>query len=108
MNSEKGLIFGPFIQDIKLLSLEGNRLFIFSDNPDGDKILSNHEEYFQKKTNEIFGKKLKLELKQSDTSAFGASNSTSKRKTSEKKSINPAKDPIIDSIVNLLGGEEIQ
>ena len=108
VSSEKGLIFGPFIQDIKLLSLEGNRLFIFSDNPDGDKILSNHEEYFQKKTNEFFGKKLKLELKQNDTSAFGAANSTSKRKTNEKKSINPANDPIIDSIVNLLGGEEIQ
>lgn len=108
VSSEKGLIFGPFVQEIQLLSLEGNKLIISSPDPDGNRILSNHEEYIQKKTNEFFGKKLKFEIKQNVNSMLGTVIQPSKNIATEKKPIITTNDPITDSIINLLGGQELQ
>ncbi|MHB1688108.1 MAG: hypothetical protein ACYCVH_12150 [Ignavibacteriaceae bacterium] len=91
-----------------MLSLEGNRLNIYSEDPDTGKILNNHEDYIQKKTNEFFGKKLKFELKQNCSATSKAATSLSKPKAQEKNSVSSTDNPLVDSIINLLGGEEIR
>jgi DNA polymerase-3 subunit gamma/tau len=58
ISKEKSLTFGSFIKDIKLLSLEGNKLNIYSDNPESKEVVKFNLDYISQKTLEFFGKKM--------------------------------------------------
>jgi len=107
ISSEKGLIFGPFLQDAKLLSLEGNKLNILSEDPHGKDILIGQEDYIQKKTLEFFGKKLSFKFSlQEDKSQKSATYSSEKGEKSLSIP-NREKTPTVEGIISMLGGEEI-
>lgn len=109
INSERPLIFGPIIKNLQLVSLEGNKLKVSGFDEHGKFILNKHQDYLNKKILETFGKKLNLLYTVVDKPT-----ATEKAKLSveesEKKSLTKegkSQRPIIDAIINELGGEEI-
>ena len=114
VRKEKGLILGPFISRVKLIGIEGNNLLIDVGDDDNhwNDVVEQQEDYFAKKTHEVFGKKLNFVIKAnpSNENSHVASNSisiSSDNSTQIKKARPKKDDPYVDAIVNELGGEEI-
>jgi DNA polymerase-3 subunit gamma/tau len=104
VRSEKGLILGPFIQSIKPINLEGNKLNVFSEDPFGKDTLKGNEEYLSKKTEAYFGKKLIFSYTSQNQSK--ANNDAAKQINSTN--VADEEDPIIKAIIENLGGEELK
>ena len=107
VNSEKGLMFGPFIKSVKLLNLEGNEINIYSEDSHGKDIISRNQNYLAKKSQEYFGKKLKFCLKDSAKIDPNMIQNTQIEDNSEMKQ-QADDDPYINAIINELGGEEVK
>jgi DNA polymerase III subunit gamma/tau len=107
VNSEKGLMFGPFIKSVKLLNLEGNEINIYSEDSHGKDIISRNQDYLAKKSQEYFGKKLKFCLKDSAKIDPNIIQNMQIENNSETKQ-HADDDPYIDAIINELGGEEVR
>ncbi|MDR3665424.1 MAG: DNA polymerase III subunit gamma/tau [Ignavibacteriaceae bacterium] len=93
---EKKFSLGPYVGNIELSSLEGNKLKVFLSDSDGKKSFGMDKDYLGKKTAEIFGKKIIFQFEERQ-----GNNSFIKN---EGVVIN---DPLIDLIISELGGEEI-
>jgi DNA polymerase III subunit gamma/tau len=102
--TEKRFILGPYIGNLELIGLEGNKLKVFLDDSDGKKSFNFDRVYLEKKTAEIFGKKI---LFQFEDRPQNSSRANEKRNNSDSKGVNREKDPLIDLIISELGGEEI-
>jgi len=103
INSERSLILGQFITNIKLLNLEGNKLTIYSGDPHAKETLKLNEDYIIKKAHKYFGKKITFQISENDTSL----SSNSKINQNTLKTTAKNSDPYVDAIINELGGEEI-
>ena len=102
--TEKKFSLGPYIGNLELGSLEGNKLKVFLKDEDGKKSFNMDKDYLGKKTAEIFGKKILFqfeELPQSSTRSNGGKNNPI------AKEGNVINDPLVDLIIKELGGEEI-
>ena len=106
VSAEKGLIFGPLLQGIELVKLEGNKINIRSKDTHAEKIIIDHEDYIQKKTLEFFGKRLsfkfiKSEIRSDDLITPDVKNEGGRTNNNQGKS------PTEEFIISVLGGEEI-
>jgi DNA polymerase-3 subunit gamma/tau len=107
ISKEKSLTFGPFIKDVKLLGLEGNKINIYTDYSESKDVVRFNQEYINQKTMEFFGKKLSFRLSE-DAETNGVETPVipqSKEEPDEQKE--STGDPYIDIIMNELGGEEV-
>lgn len=110
ISQERSLIFGPMIKDLRPMNLEGNKLNVSGADENGKYILKRNQDYINKKVMDVFGKKLNLQFSdKSDASEPEGQTSTrevSTEKTAKKES--KTKDPLVDAIINELGGQEIE
>jgi DNA polymerase-3 subunit gamma/tau len=110
ISQERSLIFGPMIKNLRPMNLEGNKLNVSGADENGKYILKRNQDYINKKVMDIFGKKLNLQFSdKSDSSEPEVQTSTlevSTEKTAKKES--KTKDPLVDAIINELGGQEIE
>ncbi len=105
VSSEKGLIFGPYIKNAKLVGIDGNKLKIYSEDAHFKDIIDRQQEYIAKKTQEYFGKKISFQFSQDSTSEKTVSHSDSDNNLKEKNDENS--DPYVNAILNELSGEEM-
>jgi DNA polymerase-3 subunit gamma/tau len=107
ISKEKSLTFGSFIKEVKLLSLEGNKISIYSNNIESKEIVKFNSDYISQKTLEFFGKKMVLQFSDDpggvEISTHQISNPI-KKESEQNESYN---DPYIENIINELGGEEL-
>jgi DNA polymerase-3 subunit gamma/tau len=107
ISKEKSLTFGSFIKDIKLLSLEGNKLNIYSDNPESKEVVKFNLDYISQKTLEFFGKKMTFHFSdESKSTGIDLPVIPSSVKAPDEKKESTG-DSYIDAIINELGGEEV-
>ena len=107
ISREKSLTFGSFIKDIKLLSLEGNKLNIYSDNPESKEVVKFNLDYISQKTLEFFGKKMTFHFSdESKSTGIDLPVIPSSVKAPDEKKESTG-DTYIDAIINELGGEEV-
>lgn len=113
---DKGLTLGPFLPIVKVVSLEGNKLSINLNDPHGKDVIAYNNEFLSSKAEEIFGKKLIFSFTDERSSIKENSSESGNKKnlnqtsppSSEKKNLPiKEKDPLIETIINELGGEEL-
>lgn len=105
VSSEKGLIFGPYIKNAKLLGMEGNKLNIYSEDSHFKDIIARQQDYISKKTQEYFGRKFSFQFSQVQSSSDNPSHSETEKKKDDKNDKN--NDPYVEAILNELSGEEM-
>jgi DNA polymerase-3 subunit gamma/tau len=107
ISKEKTLQFGSFIKDIKLLGLEGNKINIYSNDPDNKKTIQIHQEYLHQKTLEFFGKKMSFHFSENPGQESLDTPETAAPINEPGEQTESSGDPYIDAIKNELGGEEV-
>ena len=105
VSSEKGLIFGPYIKNAKLVGIDGNKLKIYSEDSHFKDIIARQEDYIAKKTLEYFGRKISFQFSRNSTSAASVSYSELENDSLEKA--DEGSDPYVNAILKELGGEEV-
>ncbi len=107
INSERTLTLGQFVNNIKLLNLEGNKLNIYLGDSHAKDTLKLNEDYISKRAHEHFGRKIIFQIKENDIPTITKSTKDKKEANNLKDEISDEKDPYINAIINELGGEEI-
>jgi DNA polymerase III subunit gamma/tau len=105
INSERSLILGQFINNIKPINLEGNKLSVYCNDSHTKDTLNFNKDYMLKKANEYFGKRILFQICDTDSSQIKEIDK--EPAISEPTPTNSENDPYISAIVNELGGEEI-
>jgi DNA polymerase-3 subunit gamma/tau len=103
INVERSLILGQFINNIKLLNLEGNKLSVYSEDPHARETLKLNEDYITKKAHSCFGKRITFQISENDTSVESKPKIVQNQPKTTAKNI----DSFEEAIINELGGEEI-
>ncbi len=116
VSNEKRFTLGHYIGNIELLDLNGNKLQAILNDPDGIKSFALHKDYIDKKTQEFFGRKISLNL-MNQNSASPKIKTAQPLVNKDKDLINieqksqkeriSSDDPVINAIVNELGGKEL-
>src|ERR1035437_4264546 len=101
---EKKFSLGPYVGNLELASLEGNKLKVFLNDEDGKKSFGLDKDYLAKKTAEIFGKKIIFQFEDHPLNSIGSNGS---KNNPNSKGENVIDDPLVDLIIKELGGEEI-
>jgi DNA polymerase-3 subunit gamma/tau len=108
INSEKALVLGPMVSKLSPIGVDRNRINVQFGDDSGKVMYSTHQEYFDKKIIEHFGKKFHLNFVEGNiVSSFSnevANSSVSIPKIQFDKSADD--DPLIIAIKEELGGEE--
>ncbi len=104
INSERGLILGHFMANVKLIKFEGNILSIYSDDSHARETLNINEDFMIKKAHEHFGKKIAFRLEENYNLDTSESNSIQPNNDKKKEKVT---DPYVEAIIKELGGEEI-
>ncbi|KAF0139262.1 MAG: DNA polymerase III subunit tau [Stygiobacter sp.] len=99
VKSEK-VFFGSVLFNSSPVNFANDQIHLEVDHPDDEDIIKSNETYLDSKTKEVFGKRLKFNVSKKRSSA--------KKAASDSDPI-PSKDdsPIAQSIINDLGGKEI-
>jgi DNA polymerase-3 subunit gamma/tau len=109
VSQERSLIFGPMIKNLRPKNLEGNKLEVIGADNNGKYILMQNRDYISKKMMDIFGRKLNLLFSESNEEPE-IETQQAQKKVEPKKTIphiNSSEDPLIDAIINELGGTEL-
>lgn len=104
ISSERALIFGPVIKTLEPVSLEGNKLNVSGVDENGKFLLKKHQDYLSKKALESFGIKILFQFTEStgiEEKQLVKKPSANSKKTSQNNN------PLINAIINELGGQEI-
>ena len=108
ISRERSLIFGPMIKNLKPLNLEGNKLEVSGVDESGKYLLMRNQDYINKKVMDVFGRKLNFQFSEvSGTNLPEVQASVDRVTTKTVKKESKAVDPLIDAIINELGGQEI-
>ncbi len=114
VSNEKRFTLGHYIGNVELLDLNGNKLQAVLNDPDGIKSFNLHKDYFDKKTQEFFGRKIYLNLTNNNSSSPktktiqpSITKPSNDNKPKNKKEIISSDDPVINAIINELGGKEL-
>jgi len=80
------------------------------ENPDDTQIISEYKPYLDKKTQEVFGRKIDFNFAPSDISepAELASSHQSARENEVQSGSDGEEDPLISAVIKELGGREIK
>lgn len=100
--AEKALIFGPFLNSVKVSDLKANSLELISSDAHAQNIVENDKDYIARKTLDYFGKKLNFVVK------LTAEPRTESSHLKITKAAEPNDDPYIRAIITELGGERIE
>ena len=110
ISQERSLIFGPMIKNLRPMNLEGNKLNVSGADENGKYILKRNQDYINKKVMDVFGRKLNLQFsdksESSEPEVQASTREVSTEKTAKKES--KTKNPLVDAIINELGGQEIE
>ncbi len=105
ISKEKGLTLAPVIENVNLIELNGNKLSISLQDPQGKKTLEMNKNYLDTKTEHYFGKKIDLKV------SSKKQNFDENRAKEAKKSAESHTESELDSyekvIIDELGGEKI-
>ncbi len=103
---DKPLILGPVIQNAEVLNFEGNKLDIGGIDADGKFLMKSHKDYIEKTAMSYFGKKLQFNFTETKPKIV----TIKKEKTKTPTQIIPQEEnsPIVNKIINELGGQEIK
>ncbi len=93
--------FGSILLNSNPVELINNKLSIEVEHPDDSAIIEDNKTYLDKKTKEVFGKKIELHVTLENNS-----HSNNSKKVEQKSS--DEENPIINAIINELGGKEIK
>ena len=107
VSKEKSLTFGPFIKDVKLVGLEGNKISIYTNYSESKDVVKFNQEYLYQKTMEFFGKKMTFHFSEEPGSIEMATPVTYPSIEEPDEQKESTGDPYIDAIINELGGEEV-
>jgi DNA polymerase-3 subunit gamma/tau len=107
ISKEKSLTFGSFIKEVKLVSLDGKKINIYSDSTESREIVKFNTEYLSQKTLEFFGKKMTLQFSNDPGDVEISTPQISNPVKEESKQKEVCNDPYIENIINELGGEEL-
>ena len=108
VSGEKGLTLGPAIKSLKLQSLSGNKLTIFSDYSEIEKTIELNNKYLEIKSEAIFGKRLQFQISHRfDANKQTVNHSIPKTKDTTHNKQKKFDDPYEEIIVNELGGIKI-
>jgi DNA polymerase III subunit gamma/tau len=102
--TERKFSLGPYVGNLELASLDGNKLRVYLSDEDGKKSFNLDKDYLGKKTAEIFGKKIIFHFEDHPLKSAGSNGSKNNSISMREKE---ADDPLIDLIIKELGGEEI-
>jgi len=105
VSKEKGLTLAPVIENLSLLELNGNKLSISLQDPQGKKTLEMNKNYLDTKTEHFFGKK--IDLKISSKKQNVDENRAVESKKSAESNTNSELDSYEKVIIEELGGEKI-
>lgn len=100
ISKEKALLLAPIFSKVSPSDLDGNKLYLENLEPGFMETLSLNQEYLEKKSLSVFGKKLQFFEKKEPTS-------TELPKTLSKTSKSTISDPFERIIIEELGGREI-
>ena len=110
VRSEK--FFGSLLINSDPVDFVANKLQILVEHPEDSHILSENKAYLDKKTEEIFGKKIELEFQHEMKKKPGPARPRRDNKVSDTQEsyVEASEDdsPLIKAIVNELGGKEIR
>jgi DNA polymerase III subunit gamma/tau len=104
VTSEKKIMLGHVIGNVRLRNFEGNKLNVSIPDKDGNLSLKFHEDYLNKKCFDFFGKKIVLNITLDETNG---NEKTEPITTNDTQKKNEA-DPLVYAIVNELSAEEIK
>jgi DNA polymerase-3 subunit gamma/tau len=105
ISKDKGLALAPVIKNLNLIELNGNKLSISLQDPQGKKTLDMNKNYLDTKTEHYFGKK--IDLKVSSKNQNFDENRTKEAKKSAESHTESELDSYEKVIINELGGEKI-
>jgi DNA polymerase III subunit gamma/tau len=109
INSEKALVLGPMVRKLSPIGVDRNSINVQFGDDSGKVMYSTHQEYFDKKITEHFGKKFQLNFVEGSYSpSFSSGNIDSINNFSSKIQFDKSSDddPLIIAIKDELGGEE--
>jgi DNA polymerase-3 subunit gamma/tau len=104
INSERKLVFGPILNQVSPVGLDRNKINVVIKDKYGKIIFEQNQDYLDKKTYEIFGKKLVFNFVEETA---GKTSENDKPASVSQPAGSEEKDPIIKAIISELGGEEI-
>ena len=105
ISKEKGLTLAPVIENVNLIELNGNKLSISLQDPQGKKTLDMNKNYLDTKTEHYFGKK--IDLKVSPKKQNFDENKAKEVKKSAESHTESELDSYEKVIIDELGGEKI-
>lgn len=105
ISSERSLIFGPLMKNLKFINIHGNTLTVSGADESGKFLLSQNQDYINKKVMDAFGKKLYIHF--TDTTESSKEEKSTKEQSSAAAKPKKSDNPLIDAIINELGGQEI-
>ena len=105
ISKEKGLTLAPVIENVNLIELNGNKLSISLQDPQGKKTLEMNKNYLDTKTEHYFGKK--IDLKVSPKKQNFDQNKAKEVKKSAESHTESELDSYEKVIIDELGGEKI-
>ena len=105
ISKDKGLALAPVIKNLNLIELNGNKLSISLQDPQGKKTLDMNKNYLDTKTEHYFGKK--IDLKVSSKNQNFDENRTKEAKKSAESHTESELDSHEKVIIDELGGEKI-
>ena len=105
VKSEK--LFGSVLNNSNPIDFLNNRLKIEIEHPDDWGIISDHKDYLDKKTKEMFGKKIEFDKAAGDKTKSQLQSKSSLNNTSHLQAAND-EIPLINELINQLGAKEIK
>lgn len=105
ISNERPLIFGPVMKNLNPVNLQGNTLHIGGADEHEKSLLNRDKDYIGKKVFDVFGRKLNIQFAEGVKSAAKENRTKKEEKTVKHFSKNT---PLIDAVINELGGQEIE
>lgn len=109
VKNEKSLILGHYIPSMIPISLERDNLIVTIKDSEGKIIFQENQDYLQKKSVEIFGRKLNFQFEVDESKEITYQSEPQEQILIEKtpKISNKENTPLIDRIIKELGGKEL-
>ncbi len=101
------VFFGALLLNSNPIELRENRLHIEVEHPEDGAIILENKPYLDKKTKEIFGKKIELNVINDKKTAHKKQSTQNKQSPNSSNTLSD-ENPIANAIINELGGREIK